>query len=357
MASFVRDDNNKQKWMCRWEETDDTGVHSKKKRGFLTKKEAQQWYINYCAEKRKPTEEKKDLMFDEIYIAYMDYASKRIKESTMKNIKMIFEKKILPAFSGKAMSDLTPLTLLEWQNGLSGEHSYLKLARERFNTMLDFAYKYYDVPNALKRVDFPRNIEAKKEMHIWTPDQFKAFYGVIEDPQDKLIFLLLYTLGCRRGELQALMWQDIDLDKGDVHICHTYSETGKTKITSPKTAGSVRHISIPLELTDHLRNHKTAAEHSGPTDFVIGGKEVLSSHYYSRRLYAYAEAAGVPQIRVHDLRHSCASFLLSQGIDVVTVSKRLGHSNVAQTLNTYAHVMPSSEQRSNTLIDGLIKGL
>lgn len=357
MASFVRDDNNKQKWMCRWEETDDTGVHSKKKRGFLTKKEAQQWYIRYCAEKEKPQEpQKKEYTFDDVYSSYLTYMSSRVKETTYKNVLTVFGQKILPYFSGKKMSEITPLMLLEWQSRESeGAYRSRVLERARLKAMFNYAERYYDIPSAMNKVEPLRNTEGKEEMHIWTAEQFGRFYQVIDNDLDRIAFMLLYTLGCRRGELQALMWKDVDLDKGEIHISRTYSEYCKVKITSPKTPGSNRYVVIPRSVADMLREYKSKTVYSGPDHFVVGGLEPMKIQAFIRKINKYADAAGLPRIRVHDLRHSCASYLLSQGLDVITVSKRLGHADVTTTLNTYAHLMPSSEERTNTLVDGMLK--
>jgi len=91
MASFVRDDNNNKKWMVRWESADDTGVHHHKKRGFLSKKEAQNWYMVHCQEEKKTSGD--DMLFDDLIEAFLVYHRHRVKESSyVQNVNRIDQK-------------------------------------------------------------------------------------------------------------------------------------------------------------------------------------------------------------------------------------------------------------------------
>ena len=205
-----------------------------------------------------------------------------------------------------------------------------------------YAERYHDITNIMRKVDKPRNLEPKKEMLFWSPEEFSLFIEKVEREDYALLFRFLYLSGCRRGEALALTWKDVDLKRGTVSITKSVSnkahDEGKSyTITTPKNAGSNRTVTIPPFLCDMLKAQKNAQEGG---QYVFGGEDPLPPTNIERTLTKAAAAAGVKRIRIHDLRHSCASLLIHKGVSIVAVSRHLGHTTVEQTLNTYSHMMP-----------------
>ena len=197
--------------------------------------------------------------------------------------------------------------------------------------------------------DKPRNMEPKKEMEFWTPEEFTAFRSHAEDPMYRMFFTMLYVTGCRRGEAEALSWDDIDLERSTLKISKNItrkSPTAPWEITTPKNVSSNRTVPMPKSLCALLKEYKEQQSKLCPSPtFVFGGERPLTQRTTDRYFADVCEKAGVKKIRIHDLRHSCASLLISRGVSIVAVSRQLGHSNIEQTLNTYSHLMPDDKSK------------
>ena len=352
-------------WSVRFREIDETGItHNKRLSGFATKKAAQYGYEDYCiqknAEEAARTEAKKnerpedpnDMTFDTLLNLYYKFQENRIKTSSLYEIQRKVNKRILPFFTNQKMKDIKPIDILNWQNEMSSQFSFNYTSD--LMTMLTAVYrygeKYHDITNIMIKVDKPRNTEPKKEMEFWTPEEFNSFRKHAEDPTYRMFFTTLYVTGCRRGEAEALSWNDIDLQKSTIKICKSLtrkSPTAPWELTTPKNVSSNRTVTIPPSLCKMFKEYKKQQlEECADPKFVFGGDRPLASRTTDRYFADVCENAGVKKIRLHDLRHSCASLLLSKGISVVAVSRHLGHANVTQTLNTYAHLMPDDQSKT-----------
>lgn len=154
------------------------------------------------------------------------------------------------------------------------------------------------------------------------------------------IFLLLFWVGLRSGELLALTLGDFDFEKHTVRINKTYHRFDrKDLILPPKTERSNREPTTPPFIEDAVRKYTSLLYDYKPSDRLF----TVSKFFIKRRLEKGAEAAGLPQIRVHDLRHSHASLLIHLGFSPLVIQERLGHENVETTLNTYSHLYPSQQ--------------
>jgi integrase len=161
----------------------------------------------------------------------------------------------------------------------------------------------------------------------------------------------------RQGELLALRWRDVDLDKAALQVVHSlqFSNGGKWTLSSPKTKQSRRQIVLAPMTVEALRGHRKRqlaerlalgslwAEH----ELVFtqpGGEPLHREHVTQRQLKPLLKSAGLPCIRFHDLRHTAATLLLLQGVHPKVASEMLGHSNVGITLGLYSHVLPSMQE-------------
>ena len=358
MPSYEKNKKNNT-WSVRFRDTDpDTGLSknmrlSRDDRGpFKTKKDAQYAYEDYQARRKQEQAEKKvavvvdpgDMIFDVLIEKYLEFKKPRIKETSVYDVEKKLKKRILPFFSGMKVKDITPTKVIEWQNTLIREYSYAyqKTLMTHLCMVFKFAEKYHNIPNKIRDVDRPRNLEPKKEMLFWSPDEFSKFIKCVERTDYGMFFRFLYLSGCRLGEALALSWSDFDFDSCTVSVSKSVTrkarDEGKTyKITTPKNETSTRKIALPPFLMRRLQAYK---EEQGSLPFAFGGIKPFASTSVARQVAEAAAAAGVKRIRVHDFRHSCASLLISKGVSIVAVSKHLGHKDVKQTLNTYAHMLP-----------------
>lgn len=363
MPSFEQNKSNKL-WSVRFRVLDESGLRKNMRlSGFKTKREAQHGYEDYVIqqkgleEQRKQQEDRDEtgdnssMAMDDLIDKYFVYVKGRVKESSFYDIEGKINNHIRPFFSGYAVNEVSPALVLEWTQTMSGySYNYTNRIFNHLSSIMRYSHKYYDIPNVMEKVDRPRNLDAKKEMQIWTQDEFLTFIKSVNNRTHAAMFWFLYVSGCRRGEAAALSWEDFDFDSGTVRISKsvtTKTKSGTYSITTPKNSSSNRIITLPPFMIQLLKDYKTwqADQSAGqPIQFAFGGSSPVPPSSLDHAMKIACDRSGVKKIRVHDLRHSCASLLISSGASIVAVSHRLGHADVTQTLNTYAHLMPDDQK-------------
>ncbi|MBQ8567287.1 MAG: site-specific integrase [Clostridia bacterium] len=364
MASYEQNKTSKT-WSVRFRTIIDGIEKQKRLSGFRTKKEAQAGYISFVTEQDKKEKEREkkeqeksltpsDMLFSDLADKYLAHQKTRIKESSYVTIVSKINKHIIPHFKDMAIKDITPLAVLEWQHSIDHyAYKHKSSLRTQLTSIFKYGERYIGIQNVMARVEPFRNTEPKKDVQCWSYEEFTRFINCCEDPTYHMFFKFLYISGCRKGEALALSWDDIDFNKCTVRI--NKNLTRKTngdlyKIVSPKNVSSIRTIDMPQKFLNELKEYKSTFPCSA---FVFGGDEPLKESNITRYFKLCAEKVGNRIIRLHDMRHSCASLLISRGISIVAVSHRLGHKNVEQTLNTYSHLMPNEAAQMVRIFDSL----
>lgn len=346
-------------WSVRFRETAPDGTEKNKRlSGYKTKKEAQWGYEDYISDKeakidkRSESEKAGDLLFDDLITDYLAFKGKRTKLTSFYDIKNKFANGITPYFSGRRMADITPKMVSDWIENIDYSYASKKWLFSQLSSVYIYAEKYFDIKNIMAKVDKPKNLETPKEMDIWTPDEFYTFLRHVDREDYALFFETIFILGCRRGEASALTYNDI---MGDYKIRINKSISFKSSdsayvVTTAKTKGSNRTVSVPDFLITKLKE-KEASDRESLGDafskdmYIFGGDRPFPQTTVDRLYKQAISKSGVHHIRIHDLRHSCASILISKGVSIVAVSRQLGHSNIEQTLNTYSHMMPDDHSK------------
>lgn len=351
MASYEQNSTNRQ-WSVRFRVVEFGAVKQKRLSGYKTKKDAEKGYRDYLDNNAIITNKSNnsDLLFKAIFNKYIEYKKDRLKGSSIFDIESGYTNHIEPFFANMKIFQITKHHILEWQDNLTKQkYSYQHKTKLRglLSNIFKYAILYYDLPtNPVLQVESFRRTESKKEMPIWSLDEFKKFISCVDDILYKTFFTLLYLTGCRKGEIFALNWQDIDFDNKTISITKNLTRKVKNKtydITSTKT-NTNRAIMIPDTMIELLQKYKLSLEkHPAKTDFVFGGDYPIAENTTTRRFEDYIKKADVPKIHLHCLRHSHASLLIENGENIVAISKRLGHARIEQTLNTYSHLMPNTE--------------
>ncbi len=205
--------------------------------------------------------------------------------------------------------------------------------------------------NVTEAVKAPRPVS--KEMQPLSPDQARALLGAARGEKLEALYVLALTTGMRQGELLGLKWEDVEMESGTLHVRRTLSTAmGEGfSFNPPKTSKSRRSIKIPQLALQSLRRHRTAQleermkvaglwkDHD--LVFTTGvGTPVSRADLITRSFKPLLRKADLPNVRFHDLRHTCATVLLGKGVHVKLVQELLGHSTIAVTLDTYSHVLP-----------------
>jgi integrase len=169
-----------------------------------------------------------------------------------------------------------------------------------------------------------------------------------------LITFAVFT-GCRVGEILGAPWRDIDWKSSQFHVRRTYKDG---QFQKPKTRASIRRITLPTFLIKELKVWRLACP-KGKHDLVfpnLDGLPMSHTNLLQRGFYPALRRAGLRKIRFHDLRHTFASLMISNGEDIVRVSRMLGHANASITLNVYGHLVPKEHDGSGDRLVSLVFG-
>lgn len=182
--------------------------------------------------------------------------------------------------------------------------------------------------------------------------------GNIHEWNFYIFFMIAFYTGMRKGEIYALQWTDIENDI--IHITKSITQKlrGEDRETPPKNKSSIRDIKIPSQLKnalkEHLQRYKSVSGFSN-TWKICGGLQCIRDTSVENRNKLYAELSGLKKIRIHDLRHSHASYLANNGINIQEIARRLGHSKIEITWNTYSHLYPKEEDRAVLALENISK--
>ena len=333
-------------WRAVYRYTDWNGERKQtQKRGFKTKREAQAWE----REQLNKTSADLDMTFESFVALYAADVKGRIKENTWGTKEHILYKKLVPYFGKRKMSEITAQQIITWQNEMlnyKGENGkpyspvYLKTLHNQLSAVFNHAVRHYN----LRKTTLPQvgNMGKTKnrEMMFWTKAEYLKFADAMMDkPLSYYAFEMLYWCGIREGELLALTPGDFDFEKRTVSINKSYQRlNGQDLITTPKTEKSNRVITMPQFLSEEIEDYLKRLYGIGPDDRMF----TVTKSYLHREMDRGAKEAGVPRIRIHDIRHSAVSLLIDMGFSATAIADRVGHESIDITYN-YAHLFPSKQ--------------
>ena len=315
------------------------------KRGFATKRAAQDWEQKFHMQNAADM----DMTFEAFYEIYTKDMKARLKENSWITKQNIVETKILPYFGQRKISEITTKDVIAWQNEQLAyrdekhkpySQTYLKTLHNQLSAIFNHAVRYYNLrENPCKKAG-SMGKKKNREMMFWTKEQYLKFAEVMMDkPLSFYAFEMLYWCGIREGELLALTPADFDFEKRTVSINKSYQRlNGQDLITTPKTEKSNRVITMPQFLAEEIQDYIKMLYGIGPDDRMF----TVTKSYLHREMDRGAKEAGVPRIRIHDIRHSAVSLLIDMGFSATAIADRVGHESIDITYN-YAHLFPSKQ--------------
>ena len=337
------------KWLIQYRYTDWQGKRRKStKRGFATKREAEEWLRNFLITQKADF----DMKFEDFWKMYCADMETRLREHTMRTKKYIVELKILPYFGNKRVNDITAADIRQWQNELikmGYSPTYLKTINNQLSAIFNYAVRYYDLKSNPCAKAGSMGKSKAEEMDFWTVEEFRKFIdSVMNKRLSYMAFMTLYWTGMRLGELLALNPKDVDLEKRTISITKSYQRLGKKDVVSPpKTPKSKRVITIPEFLATDIKDYMDSLYDLQENDRLFP----ITKYYLEHEMQRGIKESGVKRIRVHDLRHSHASMLIELGFSPLEIANRLGHEKVETTLNTYAHLYPNKQTKLAERLD------
>ena len=357
MAAFKNEKNGT--WYVQFRYTDWKGERQQKfKRGFATKREAQEWEREFLMQKQADV----IMSFESFAELYEKDVKPRLKENTWLTKESIIEKKILPYFAKRRLCDITAKDVIEWQNeirkltdksGRKYSQTYLKTVHNQLSALFNHAVRYYGLKSNPAAIAGNMGTEERKEMQFWTLEEYKKFSEAMMDKTISFYaFEMLYWCGIREGEMLALTPKDFDFKAETVTINKSYQRLkGRDVITTPKTKKSNRTIKMPKFLCEEMQEYIGMFYGAGENDRIFP----VSKSYMHHEMDRGAKQAGVKRIRIHDLRHSHVSLLIEMGFTALAIADRLGHESIEVTYR-YAHLFPSKQTEMANKLDDLGKG-
>ena len=331
-----------------------TGERKQKcKRGFPTKREAQDWERSF----QMQTAADMDMTFEAFVELYTKDVRPRLKENTWLTKENIIQKKILPYFGKRKISEITTKDVIAWQNVLLAyrdeqrkpySQTYLKTLHNQLSAIFNHAVRFYELRSNPAAKAGNMGTEERKEMLFWTKAEYQRFAEAMMDkPLSYYAFEMLYWCGIREGELLALTPTDFDFEAGTVSISKSYQRLkGKDVITTPKTKKSNRVIKMPKFLCGEMEDYLKMFYSTGANERIFS----VSKHYLHHEMDRGAKAAGVKRIRIHDLRHSHISLLIDMGFTALAIADRVGHESIDITYR-YAHLFPTRQTEMADKLD------
>lgn len=335
-------------WRSQFYYEDWQGVrHKKNKRGFKTKAEAEEWERNFRQQQRKDL----DINFENFVEIYFSDVENRLRESTIKNKRYVFDLKVTPYFKKKKMCEIKTSDIRAWQNELIKQGyapTYLKSINNQLAALFNYAVRYYDLKDNPCRKAGSIGKSKADDMEFWTKQEFKQFLPSMDKkPEARMAFMLLYWTGMRIGELLALTRSDFDFEKQTVRINKTYHRMKKQDIiTSPKTAKSNRIVVMPEFLCEEMQDYFQMYYSLAPDQRIFP----FSKSYLKHEMERGCKATGIPVIRIHDLRHSHVSLLIHMGFTALAIGNRVGHEAEKITYR-YAHLFPTVQTEMANKLD------
>lgn len=280
----------------------------------------------------------------ELLELWLDDERNKVKESTYANYAMKLQKHILPRFSGMKYEALTVHHLNDFiqeklNSGLS--EKYVSDIVILMKSAARFGSRNYNYPNIIEFVALPKALDKAEKTLLNQEEQQRLREEIMRDQTPSNVGILLASAtGIRIGELCALKWSDIDLDKSILtvkqtiqRVCNVAKKGTHLVLSSPKSRSSIRQIPIPDFILPILRTARTADD-----CYVLSGThKLVEPRIMQYRFKSLLKHLSLPQVSFHKLRHQFATRCVELGFDIKTLSEILGHHSVEVTLNRYVH--------------------
>lgn len=321
-----------------------------------------------------------------------DYALQHLEPTTIDIYKKLLRVHIIPAIGNLKLARIQPshlnrlynVMLQERKDGKLGGYSptTIKRVHALISSILNTAVKWNVVlENPCERVSPPKQTRDADSIQFFTLEQTGVFLAAVDAAlaagrirtQHKIFFHLALFCGLRRGELVALTWSDFDFNRCTVSITKsTGLVNGKPFTKAPKNKTSVRTVSVPESVMLLVRNYQreqyrlrlSLGSYWKGSNYVFiqaDGKQMYSSTPYSvfkDVIHVHnqmaSDAEQLPDIPLHGLRHTSATLLISQNVDIRTVSGRLGHAQTSTTMNIYSHQLQSMDEKAAGTLETLL---
>jgi integrase len=357
-----------------------TGKRQQTRRsGFKTKRDAENALgeVLASAQARTYTTPSRHALGAFLEREWLPAARSRLRPSTFTFYSTFTSKYVIPNLGAASLVSLTPATLNAFyadllDHGARGGRALapktVRHVHQLIRTALGDALRWGMVTRNVAEAADPPAVR-RPEMHVWNAAELGAFVSYTREDRLAAMWLLLATTGMRRSEVVGLPWSAVDVSAGRLAVTQTAVKAGTSTVveSATKSARSRRTVALDPETVTALKAHRAHQLKermvAGPawTDtglaFVREDGIGLDPVWVARRFHQLVARAGLPRIRLHDVRHSWATAALGAGIPLKVVSERLGHSSLSTTADTYQHVSEGMDRQAAEKVASLILGV
>jgi integrase len=296
---------------------------------------------------------------------YLDTAL-TLAPKTLERYRQLAARQIIPHLGAIKLKHLRPEHIGAWHAALLREGLSARTvghAHRVLSAALRRAVESGMVGRNVAAIRKPPRVE-ETEIEILSPADITRVLEALEGHRLHPIVALALATGMRRGELLALQWGDVDLERAMVRVERSIEETkAGLRIKSPKTRLSRRSVTLAPDAVELLRQHKTTQARlrmelgQGKAELVFADLEgrLLSPDNLSRDWARACRRYKLPLVSFHALRHTHASLLIAAGVDILAVGRRLGHSRASTTLDKYGHLVEGADAAAARAIEGILK--
>lgn len=308
----------------------------------------------------------KNLTLKQHLHAWLNNSKKSVRIGTFERYEQIVCKHLMPELGGIKLKNLSPMMVQDlYQTKLEAlSPRTVRYIHVTLHKSLEQAVKWNLISkNVTDLVDPPKII--KEEIRPLNVEEVRILFDTVSGHPLEAIYILAVTAGLRRGEILGLYWQDVDLNTGSLQVKRSLSFTKEGPIfVPPKTAKGKRSISLSKICVEALRKLKTSQEktkENWTADYSLVFPNDLGEPRRSRNVLNTSfkrikKKGNLPDIRFHDLRHTCATLLLTKGVHPKIVQELLGHSSISITLDTYSHCVPNMQEKVVEAMEDIFEG-
>lgn len=344
----VYKDNERKTWYYKVRYKDLYGRNKQAmRRGFAKRSEAIQAEADFIAGIKNAFSD--EITIDEIFEHNINH--KKLKVKTIRRRTSEYNLHIKPRFGPLKAKDITIQQVMDFKSDLEKKFVSMNSARtvySNFKVLINHAVKFFGLRIDPSIAVGPISRERPKVNFIQR-EEFEERVLLLDHLYYRQLARLLFYTGLRVGEGFGLTWKDVDLEKKQLHVNKTIDII--TRQPGPtKTAGSVGYVPFPPFIKEMLKQIKKESEtclfgfHDGL--YVFGG---LAPYHYSHFHKKFKEV--FPSLRIHDLRHSYASYLINKGVDIYLVKELMRHDDIKQTANTYGHLYTERKHQAMSVFD------
>ena len=336
---------------------------------YLTREECEKAESKFILKNDNPINKRFDVIADD----YFDNLGEYRKKSTIESYKLAYNKHIYPYFKQTYINNINTQDIRNWAENLKKQDlgiRYLNKLYSLLKLIFDYAIKNYDLKS--NPVVSVGNFKEKKEIvkdsekiRYITKEEFDKFISVVDIPLWHCFFITLYYTGCRKGELLALTWNDINWDTKEIYINKTLNTKIKGDVDITPTKNYLnRKIKMSKTLYDELYSYYNLQKEFKDFKeswYVFNGTTYLPLTTIDRYKHKYFVESEVKEITIHEFRHSHVSLLINEylksgqtdtGKFFIMMSNRMGHS-IEVMQNNYLHLFPTIQDEIVDLLDNL----